>query len=94
MAQPFGESERNGVARDRVGTRRRPIMEEKQSGQDPQAEQRTATDATAGRTRPIDATGDLPPDPEGVRVAQRAADGEVATMKARGFGSHKGTEAD
>ncbi len=69
-------------------------MEEKRTGQTPEQDDKATADATAGRTRPIDAPDVAPSDAESARVAARAAEREVDAMHARGFGSHKGTEAD
>jgi hypothetical protein len=70
------------------------IMEEKRPGQAPDQAVDKPTNATAARTRPVDAGAEIHGDADGARTASVAADAEVAEMKARGFGSHKGTEAD
>lgn len=69
-------------------------MEDKRDGQAPEQEDGTARAATAARTRPIDAPADTPSDAVTARAASEAAGDAVDEMRARGFGSHKGTEAD
>lgn len=69
-------------------------MEDRRNGQQPEAEAASAADATAGRTRPIDAPETTPSDAATARAAARDAEATVDAMHERGFGSHKGTEAD
>ena len=69
-------------------------MEAQRDGQAPEQPAAGSADRTAARTRPIDAPATTPPDADAARRQSEAAEGEVADMHARGFGSHKGTEAD
>ncbi|GGE80281.1 hypothetical protein GCM10011404_11200 [Sphingomonas prati] len=72
-------------------------MEDKRPAQTPERELAKPADATAARTRPTDAAASPPADADDAADARRgASDADAATkeMAARGFGSHKGTEAD
>ncbi|WP_076073250.1 hypothetical protein [Sphingomonas montana] len=69
-------------------------MEDPRPAQTPERELARPADATAARTRPIDAAEPRAGDAEDARRAAREADDATREMARRGFGSHKGTEAD
>ncbi|MFD1950112.1 hypothetical protein ACFSGX_04930 [Sphingomonas arantia] len=72
-------------------------MEERRPTQTPERELAKPADATAARTRPVDAGSSPTAEADDANDSRRgASEADAATkeMAARGFGSHKGTEAD